>query len=86
MIIKFKILWLYCKSLDGAEPNYHLLNTGYKLFKSKNEFKLCHGGVLPEIQIAYETYGKLNEQRNNAILLFSGLSANSHAKSHQVCV
>ena len=75
---------LYFRSLDGAEPSYHLLNTGYKTFKSKKEFKLNHGGVLPEIQLAYETYGKLNECRDNAILLFSGLSANSHAKSHEV--
>ncbi len=42
------------------------------------------GGVLPNFQLAYETWGKLNESRDNAILLFSGLSANSHAKSNEV--
>jgi homoserine acetyltransferase len=72
------------RNLKGAEPNYHLQNTGYSIFKSKSEFNLFYGGVLPEIQIAYETFGKLNKNRDNAILLFSGLSANSHAKSHNV--
>lgn len=41
------------------------------------------GGVLPEINIAYETWGNLNDSKSNAILLFTGLSANSHAKSTQ---
>ena len=36
------------------------------------------------LQIAYETWGKLNEDKSNAILLFTGLSASSHAKSHEV--
>ena len=42
------------------------------------------GGSLPQFQIAYETWGELNAKRDNAILLFSGLSANSHAKSSSV--
>ena len=79
-----KLNQLIFRSLNGAEPNYHLLNVGYNVFKSKSEFKLFHGGILPEIQIAYETYGTLNKERDNAILLFTGLSANSHAKSHKV--
>lgn len=44
------------------------------------------GGVFSEFQLAYETWGKLNESKTNAILLFSGLSANSHAKSTEVSV
>ncbi|KAI9137646.1 Alpha/Beta hydrolase protein, partial [Paraphysoderma sedebokerense] len=43
--------------------------------------RLDHGGVLPQFQIAYETWGKLNEKRDNVILLHTGLSASSHAKS-----
>jgi homoserine acetyltransferase len=33
---------------------------------------------------AYETWGNLNKNKDNAILLFTGLSANSHAKSSKV--
>ena len=45
-------------------------------------FRLVSGGVLQSLTLAYETWGTLNEDRSNAILLFSGLSASSHAKSH----
>jgi len=37
--------------------------------------------VLPEFDIAYETWGTLNADKSNAILLHTGLSASSHAKS-----
>lgn len=46
-------------------------------------FKLDHKGELPELEIAYETWGSLNPQKSNAILLHTGLSASSHAKSHE---
>jgi homoserine O-acetyltransferase len=39
------------------------------------------GGVLPEARIAYESWGQLNPQRDNAILLFTGLSPSAHAAS-----
>ena len=41
-------------------------------------------GVIPELEVAYETWGKLNEAKDNVILLCTGLSASSHAKSHVV--
>ena len=78
--LKFIVIF---NSSDGIEPSYQFANTGYKTFKYGKPFKMKHG-VLPDIQIAYETYGKLNENKDNAIILFTGLSANSHAKSHEV--
>jgi len=44
-------------------------------------FKLWRGGELPSGVIAYESWGRLNEARSNAILLFTGLSPSSHAAS-----
>jgi homoserine O-acetyltransferase/O-succinyltransferase len=44
-------------------------------------FKLWRGGELPSGVIAYESWGTLNAERSNAILLFTGLSPNSHAAS-----
>lgn len=38
---------------------------------------------LPELQVAYETWGKLNETKSNAVMIQAGLSASSHAKSHR---
>jgi len=40
---------------------------------------LYHGGVLSEAQLAYETYGQLNADKSNAILVFHALSASQHA-------
>ncbi|OTA08650.1 hypothetical protein A9Z42_0003750 [Trichoderma parareesei] len=40
------------------------------------------GGLLPSFTIAYETWGRLNADGSNAILLHTGLSASSHARSN----
>jgi len=39
------------------------------------------GGVLHGARIAYETWGELSPRRDNAILLFTGLSPSAHAAS-----
>ena len=47
----------------------------------KSPFRLRKGGVLNELQLAYETWGELNSAKDNAILLFTGLSPSAHASS-----
>lgn len=42
-------------------------------------FALYRGGVLHQARIAYESWGQLNAARDNAILLFTGLSPPAHA-------
>ncbi|KAJ3025792.1 UNVERIFIED_CONTAM: hypothetical protein HDU68_006668 [Siphonaria sp. JEL0065] len=54
----------------------------YKVYSHDAPFKLHLGGTLPEFEIAYESWGKLNEKKDNVILLTTGLSGSSHAKSH----
>jgi homoserine O-acetyltransferase len=39
------------------------------------------GGRLPAFTLAYETWGELNADRSNAVLIQSGLSPNAHAAS-----
>jgi homoserine O-acetyltransferase len=46
-------------------------------------FPMWRGGALREARIAYETWGTLNEARDNAILLFTGLSPSAHAASSE---
>lgn len=67
-------------SLDsGPEPSYTSGN--HLTFHSSSGLLLDWGGVLPQFDIAYETWGQLNPDRLNAILLHTGLSASSHAHS-----
>ena len=42
-------------------------------------FPMWRGGVLHDGQLAYETWGRLNRARDNAVLLFTGLSPSAHA-------
>ena len=42
-------------------------------------FPMWRGGVLHGARIAYETWGTLNAARDNAVLLFTGLSPPAHA-------
>jgi homoserine O-acetyltransferase len=39
------------------------------------------GGQLPSYTLAYETWGELNAERSNAVLILSGLSPSAHAAS-----
>ncbi len=65
----------------GPEPVYDRVASGYQTFHSPQEFVCEWGGVLPELSLAYETWGELSPARDNAILLHTGLSASSHARS-----
>jgi len=42
-------------------------------------FPMWRGGALHGARISYETWGKLNARRDNAVLLFTGLSPSAHA-------
>ena len=42
-------------------------------------FALRRGGVLPRAELAYETWGRLDPARDNALMLFTGLSPSAHA-------
>lgn len=44
--------------------------------------KLTSGGVLDSYELAYETYGTLNESRSNALLVCHALSSNHHAAGY----
>ncbi|WPH03026.1 Hypothetical protein R9X50_00590000 [Acrodontium crateriforme] len=67
------------RSMLGPEPSY---TSGiHKTFHSAEPILLDWGGVLTSFDIAYETWGTLNADKSNAILLHTGLSASSHAHS-----
>ena len=67
---------------SGPEPSY---TSGQHMnFNSQKSLLLDWGGILPEFNVAYETWGTLNNLKNNAILLHTGLSASSHAHSTDI--
>jgi homoserine O-acetyltransferase len=51
-------------------------------FRSSAPFVLQSEAVLDELTLAYETYGRLNERRDNAILICHALSGNAHAAGY----
>lgn len=67
------------RSLSGPEPSY--TSGQHLVFHSDAPLLLDWGGVLPSFNIAYETWGELNGDKSNAVLLHTGLSASSHARS-----
>jgi homoserine O-acetyltransferase len=78
--LETKSATLEARSLSsGPEPSY---TSGATLrYHCRDSLLLDWGGVLPEFDIAYETWGELNSDQSNVILLHTGLSASSHAHS-----
>jgi len=50
----------------------------YQEFISSEVFEFESGGTIPELCLRYETYGRLNHVRDNAVLLCHALTGNHH--------
>jgi len=59
------------------------MGSARKFHQVNGPFKMRHGH-LESPTIAYETWGELNFQKDNGILLFTGLSPSAHAASSEV--
>jgi len=44
-------------------------------------FRFTNGGQVPRLDMAFETWGQLNSERSNAVLILTGLSPNAHVTS-----
>lgn len=51
---------------------------GERRFAAIGEVRTEAGGEIPNVRIAYETFGELNDRRDNAILVFHALTGDSH--------
>lgn len=59
-------------------------NASATVTKVADNFDFVRGGMLSELNIAYETWGSLNKDKSNVIVIFTGLSASSHVTSSSV--
>jgi homoserine O-acetyltransferase len=51
-----------------------------QVYKHNEPFTLENGGILQELEIAYDSWGELNETGDNVIWICHALTANSNAK------
>lgn len=49
------------------------------VFEGDRPLTLASGATLPEVEVAYETYGELNADRSNAVFICHALSGDAHA-------
>lgn len=54
-----------------------ILPPNLQIYQHTTPFELEQGGVLPNLQIGYHTFGKLNAQKDNVVWVFHALTANS---------
>jgi homoserine O-acetyltransferase len=52
-----------------------------KIVKLEGPFRMHRDGTLPSVTLAYESWGALSAARDNAVLIFTGLSPSAHAAS-----
>ena len=52
-------------------------------FHDEQPLEFKRGGVLRAVTLAYETWGELNADRSNAVLILTGLSPNAHAAANE---
>jgi homoserine O-acetyltransferase len=57
------------------------VSTARKHFDFPGTFEMRRGGILENPRAAYETWGELSAARDNAIVIFTGLSPSAHASS-----
>ncbi|MFT6564620.1 MAG: homoserine O-acetyltransferase, partial [Actinomycetes bacterium] len=53
-------------------------DVGERQFASVGGTELDLGGSLPEVTVAYQTWGELNAARDNAVLVLHALTGDAH--------
>jgi homoserine O-acetyltransferase len=67
---------------DDLKDSVGLVKTQTYVIPRPEEIVLDCGKTLPYIQVAYETYGELNKDASNAVLIVHALSGDAHAAGY----
>jgi homoserine O-acetyltransferase len=65
-----------------TSPMTEFIPAGSRFVDLPSPFTMKRGGALHGARMAYETWGTLNADRDNAILILTGLSPDAHAASN----
>jgi len=68
--------------VQNDAPTIGLVEPKFFTFAEDEPFSLESGALLGPVTIAYETYGRLNADRSNAILICHALSGSAHAAGY----
>ena len=58
------------------------MGSATQFVKISKPFRFHRGGSIPELTLAYETWGTLNSEHSNAVMILTGISPSAHAASN----
>ncbi|MGD8358668.1 MAG: homoserine O-acetyltransferase [Lysobacterales bacterium] len=59
-------------------------NAATQYLRVEEPFRFASGGKIPRLDVAYETWGQLDADRSNAVLILTGLSPDAHAAKSEL--
>jgi len=57
------------------------MSSATQFLNIRKPFRFRRGGSIPELTLAYETWGELNKKRSNAVMILTGISPSAHVAS-----
>ncbi len=69
---------MYTDTKTAQQESETILGEPVNSFNSNTPFQLENGEILPELRIAYHTFGKLNNDHSNVVWVFHALTANAN--------
>jgi len=70
-------------AIQGLQRAFMSANSATQFLKHNKAFKFRRGGSLSQLTLAYETWGTLNTDRSNAVMILTGISPSAHAASNK---
>ncbi len=58
------------------------MSSATQFLKISSPFRFRRGGSITQLTLAYETWGELNRDRSNAVMILTGISPSAHAASN----